>query len=80
MWKSNGKPILRLRFRFETVYPNIGTDSYPNLMNSPLEQPMRHALTLQSDPTFVTGWARATSCPTTYRRSAESLEAHGFDR
>jgi mono/diheme cytochrome c family protein len=80
MWKSERQADLETAFQdLETVYPNIGTDSYPNLMNSPLEQPMRHALTLESDPTFVTGWGAGNivSDPT-YRRSAESLEAHGF--
>lgn len=80
MWKSERQADLQTAFQdIEAVYPNIGTDSYPNLTNSPLEQPTRHALTLESDPVFVTGWGAGNivSDPT-YRRSAESLEANGF--
>jgi hypothetical protein len=80
MWKSERQADLGTAFQdLEVVYPNIGTDSYPNLMHSPLEQPTRHALTLDSDPIYVTGWGAGNivSDPT-YRSSAESLEAHGF--
>jgi len=80
MWKSERQADIETAFQdIEAVYPNIGTDSYPNVTDSPLEQPTRHALTLKSDPTFVTGWGAGNivSDPT-YRRSAESLEAHGF--
>ena len=60
----------------EKVYPNIGIDSYPNLLRSPLEQSTRHALTLDSDPTFVTGWGAGNIVADPTRRSAaEDLTA-----
>jgi hypothetical protein len=80
MWKSAQQEDLEAAFHdLETVYPNIGIDSYPNLRRSPLEQPMRHALTLQSDPTFVTGWGAGNivSDPS-QKRAAEDLMAQGF--
>jgi mono/diheme cytochrome c family protein len=80
MWKSAQQEDLEAAFHdLETVYPNIGIDSYPNLLRSPLEQPMRHALTLQSDPTFVTGWGAGNmvSDPS-QKRAAEDLMAQGF--
>jgi mono/diheme cytochrome c family protein len=80
MWKAEREADLETAFQdIEEQYPNLGVDSYPNLSNSPLEQPTRHALTLKSDPTFVTGWGAGNivSDPT-YRRSAESLEAQGY--
>ena len=80
MWKAEKEADLRLAFQdLETVYPNIGIDSYPNLMRSPLEQPTRHALTLESDPTFVTGWGAGNIVSDPTRRSAsEDLIAQGF--
>jgi hypothetical protein len=61
------------------VYPNIGIDSYPNLLRSPMEQPMRNALTLESDPGFVTGWGAGNIVSDPTRRSAaEDLNAGGF--
>lgn len=80
MWKSERQADLETAFQdIEATYPNIGTDSYPNLMRSALEQPTRHALTLESDPTFVTGWGAGNIvADPTYRRAAESLEARGF--
>ncbi len=63
----------------EKVYPNIGIDSYPNLLRSPLEQPTRHALTLQSDPTYVTAWGAGNIVADPTRKSAaEDLRAEGF--
>ncbi|HEU5393276.1 MAG TPA: c-type cytochrome, partial [Candidatus Methylomirabilis sp.] len=57
MWKSERQADLEPAFQdLDKVYPHTGIDSYPNLLVSPLEQPTRHALTLKSDPTFVTGW------------------------
>ncbi|HEX2930476.1 MAG TPA: c-type cytochrome, partial [Candidatus Binatia bacterium] len=57
MWKSERQADLDLAYQdVERAYPNVGIDSYPNLSRSAVEQPSRHALTLQSDPTFVTGW------------------------
>jgi hypothetical protein len=80
MWKSAQQEDLETAFHdLETVYPNIGIDSYPNLLLSPLEQPLRHALTLQSDPTFVTGWGAGNivSDPS-QKRAVEDLTAQGF--
>ena len=51
------------------AYPNIGIDSYPNSMRSAVEQPSRHALTLQSDPTFVTGWGAGNIVSDPQRKS-----------
>jgi mono/diheme cytochrome c family protein len=80
MWKSERQADLEPAFQdLEKVYPNIGIDSYPNLLRSPLEQPMRHALTLESDPTFVTAWGAGNIVADPTRGSAvEDLDAHGF--
>ncbi len=80
MWKSERQADLEPAYQdLEKVYPNIGIDSYPNFTRSPLEQPMRHALTLDSDPVYVTGWGAGNivSDPT-WKRSAEDLRARGF--
>ncbi len=80
MWKSERQADLEPAFQdLEKVYPNLGIDSYPNLLRSPLEQPHRHALTLESDPTFVTGWGagNVVSDPTRWN-AAEDLVAQGF--
>jgi DMSO reductase family type II enzyme heme b subunit len=48
-------------------------------MRSAVEQPTRHALTLQSDPTFVTGWGAGNIVSDPQRKSAvEDLAAQGF--
>jgi len=80
MWKSERQADLEPVFQdIEKVYPNIGIDSYPNLTRSPLEQPHRDALTLQSDPTFVTGWGAKNIVSNPLRFSAaEDLSAQGF--
>jgi len=80
MWKSERQADLEPAFQdLEKVYPNIGIDSYPNLLRSPLEQPTRHALTLESDPTFVTAWGAGNIVADPTRRSAvEDLTAEGF--
>jgi len=80
MWKSERQADLEPAFQdLEKVYPNIGIDSYPNLLRSPLEQPTRHALTLQSDPTFVTAWGAGNIVADPTRASAaEDLRAEGF--
>lgn len=80
MWKSERQADLEPAYQdLEKVYPNIGIDSYPNLLRSPLEQPHRHALTLESDPTFVTGWGAGNIVSDPRRRSpAEDLNARGF--
>jgi mono/diheme cytochrome c family protein len=80
MWKSERQADLEPAFQdLEKVYPNIGIDSYPNLLRSPLEQPMRHALTLDSDPAFVTGWGAGNIVSDPTRQSAaEDLTAEGF--
>jgi hypothetical protein len=80
MWKSERQADLEPAFQdLEKVYPNIGIDSYPNLLRSPLEQPMRNALTLDSDRTFVTGWGAGNIVSDPERKSAgEDLTAQGF--
>lgn len=78
MWKSERQADLAAFQDLEAIYPNIGIDSYPNLLKSPLEQPMRNALTMESDPTYVTGWGAGNivSDPTR-RNAAEDLQAQG---
>jgi mono/diheme cytochrome c family protein len=80
MWKSERQADLQPVFQeIDKVYPNIGIDSYPNLLKSPLEQPTRNALTLESDPSFVTAWGAGNIVADPTRRSAaESLTAEGF--
>ncbi len=80
MWKSERQADLEPAFQdLEKVYPNLGIDSYPNLLVSPMEQPVRHALTLKSDPTFVTGWGAGNIVSDPTRPSAaEDLVAQGF--
>jgi mono/diheme cytochrome c family protein len=80
MWKAERQADLQPAFQdLDKIYPNIGIDSYPNLLRSPLEQPTRHALTLQSDPTYVTGWGAGNIVSDPTRLSAaEDLTARGF--
>ncbi len=80
MWKSERQADLEPAYQdLENVYPNIGIDSYPNLLKSPVEQPHRHALTLDSDPSFVTGWGAGNIVSDPKRKSpAEDLTAQGF--
>lgn len=80
MWKSEVQADIEMPFHdLEMVYPNLGIDSYPNLMRSPVEQPTRHALTLDSDKTFVTGWGAGNIVSDPQRKSpAEDLTARGF--
>jgi cytochrome c oxidase cbb3-type subunit 2 len=80
MWKSERQADLEPAFQdLEKVYPNLGIDSYPNLLRSPVEQPMRNALTLESDPTFVTAWGAGNIVADPTRPSAvEDLTARGF--
>jgi mono/diheme cytochrome c family protein len=80
MWKSERQADLDVAYQdVERAYPNVGIDSYPNLMRSAVEQPSRHALTLQSDPTFVTGWGAGNIVSDPQRKSAvEDLAAQGF--
>jgi len=80
MWKSERQADLEPAFQdLEKVYPNLGIDSYPNLLVSPMEQPTRHALTLRSDPTFVTGWGAGNIVADPLRLSpGEDLIAQGF--
>ncbi len=80
MWKSERQADLQPVFQdIDKIYPNIGIDSYPNLLKSPLEQPTRNALTLQSDPRFVTAWGAGNIVADPTRRSAaEDLTAQGF--
>ena len=80
MWKSERQADMEPVFQdLEKIYPNIGIDSYPNLLRSPLEQPTRNALTLESDPRFVTAWGAGNIVADPTRRSAaENLTAQGF--
>jgi mono/diheme cytochrome c family protein len=79
MWKSERQADLASFGDIDEQYPDAGIDSYPNLRASPYEQPMRHALTLESDPTFVTGWGAGNIVSDPTRRSAaEDLTAQGF--
>jgi hypothetical protein len=79
MWKSEREADLARFGDVDAQYPNIGIDSYPNVEKSPYEQPMRNALTLQSNPTFVTGWGAGNIVSDPTRRSAaEDLAAQGF--
>lgn len=80
MWKSERQADLDVAYQdIERAYPNIGIDSYPNSMRSAVEQPSRHALTLHSDPTFVTGWGAGNIVSDPQRKSAvEDLAAQGF--
>jgi mono/diheme cytochrome c family protein len=80
MWKSERQADLEPAFQdLEKVYPNLGIDSYPNTLRSALEQPTRHALTLESDPTYVTAWGAHNIVADPTRKSAsEDLYAHGF--
>lgn len=80
MWKSERQADLEPAFQdLEKVYPNIGIDSYPDVTRSPLEQPHRQALTLESNPVFVTGWGAKNIVSDPLRFSAaEDLTAQGF--
>lgn len=80
MWKSERQADLQPVFQdLEKIYPNIGIDSYPNLLKAPFEQPTRNALTMQSDPRFVTAWGAGNIVADPTRRSAaEDLTAQGF--
>jgi mono/diheme cytochrome c family protein len=79
MWKSERQADLAAFQDVESQYPNLGIDSYVNLKRSPLEQPARHAVTVESDPTFVTGWGAGNIVSDPTRKSAvEDLAAQGF--
>jgi hypothetical protein len=80
MWKSERQADLQTAYQeLESVYPNLGIDSYPNLTRSAVEQPHRHALTLESDPSFVTGWGAGNIVSDPDRKSpVEDLTAKGF--
>ena len=80
MWKSERQADLEPAFQdLEKIYPNLGIDSYPNLMRAPVEQPTRNALTLDSDKTFVTGWGAGSIVSAPKRQSpAEDLTAQRF--
>jgi mono/diheme cytochrome c family protein len=80
MWKSERQADLEIAFQdLEAMYPNAGIDSYPNLLRDQVEQPGRHALTMASDPTFITAWGAGNIVSDPTRRAAgESLRAQGF--
>jgi mono/diheme cytochrome c family protein len=80
MWKAERQADLDPAFQeIDKIYPNIGIDSYPNFTRSALEQPTRGALTLDADPTYVTGWGAGNivSDPTA-KSATEDLTAQGF--
>jgi mono/diheme cytochrome c family protein len=80
MWKAERQADIASAFQeLEEIYPNIGIDAYPNLARSPLEQPLRTAMTLQSDPTYVTAWGAGNIVADPTRKSpVEDLAARGF--
>jgi mono/diheme cytochrome c family protein len=80
MWKSEREADLQPAYQdLDKVYPYMGIDSYPNFLRSPVEQPTREALTLESDPTYVTAWgAGNVVADPTSRSSVEDLTAAGF--
>ncbi|MCH7909770.1 MAG: hypothetical protein IIB38_09155, partial [Candidatus Hydrogenedentes bacterium] len=80
MWKSKRHADSEPAYQdLEKMYPNLGIDSYPNFLRSPVEQPARHALTLDSDPVYVTGWGAGNIVSDPTRREAvEDLRAQGF--
>jgi mono/diheme cytochrome c family protein len=80
MWKSERQADLEPVYQdLDKVYPYIGIDSYPNFLRSPLEQPTRQALTLESDPTYVTAWGVGNVVSDPTRQSAvEDLTSEGF--
>jgi mono/diheme cytochrome c family protein len=80
MWKAEREALLAAGFQdLEAQYPNIGIDSYPNLTKGAYEQPARHAMTLASDPTFITAWGAGNIVADPTRKSAtEDLSAQGF--
>jgi len=80
MWKAERQADMVPAFQeLDKIYPNIGIDSYPNSSKSPLEQPTRNALTLESDPAFVTAWGAGNIVADPTRHSAaENLTAQGF--
>ena len=79
MWKAERQAELKGFRDMDAQYPNIGIDSYPNLQKQAYEQPMRKALTLDSDRTFVTAWAAGNVVADPHRRRAvEDLSAQGF--
>jgi len=79
MWKSERQADLQPAYQdLDKVYPNMGIDSYPNFSRSPLEQPTRHALTLESDPTYVTAWGVGNVVSNPTGDAVEDLSARGF--
>ncbi|RMH17458.1 MAG: hypothetical protein D6696_15705 [Acidobacteria bacterium] len=79
MWKADREAELKGFHDVDWQYPDIGIDSYPNLQLAPYEQPMRDALTVASDPTFITAWGAGNIVADPLRRSsAEDLTAQGF--
>jgi mono/diheme cytochrome c family protein len=80
MWKSERQVDLEASFQdLETIYPNLGIDSYPDPLRAPLEQLPRHALTRRSSPTFVTAWGAGNIvADPTWRTATEDLRAEGF--
>jgi mono/diheme cytochrome c family protein len=80
MWKAERQVDVQVAFQdLETIYPNLGIDSYPDPDRQVLEQPLRRALTLASSPTFVTAWGAGNIVADPTRRTAvEDLRAEGF--
>jgi mono/diheme cytochrome c family protein len=80
MWKSERQADIEYAFQdIDNTYPSIGIDSYPNFLRSPVEQPTRHALTVESDPTYLTAWGAGNIVADPIPgRAVEDLRAEGF--
>ena len=79
MWKAERQAELKGFRDMDAEYPNIGIDSYPNLQKQPYEQPLRKAMTLDSDKTYITAWKAGNIVTDPERRkSVEDLSAQGF--
>ena len=81
MWKSERQADLELRY--QDIERALSESRHRFLSQSRCARPSnnrhRHALTLQSDPTFVTGWGAGNIVSDPQRKSAvEDLAAQGF--
>jgi mono/diheme cytochrome c family protein len=80
MWKSERQADVEYSFQdIDDTYPALGIDSYPNFLRAPVEQPTRHALTVESDPTYLTAWGAGNIVADPLPgRAVEDLRAEGF--
>ncbi len=80
MWKADREGDLKSSFQdIETAFPHVSADSYPNFSKPPAGQPVGSVSTLDSDPTFISGWGAGNivSDPT-FNHGAEDLTARGL--